>query len=147
MRPADVEPATAVVWLVTPDAPASVRSSFCNQIHFFVSAEVAKDWRAEHRGACILPVADAYEAGRRLIEQLLSGTSAAGSRLLLTRMDCCVVDVGAARPLPGTASAFRRAGPQPVAVDVPVGVPQRVTPRNHDNMVRGVTACGQAGSS
>ncbi|RPF39072.1 hypothetical protein [Streptomyces sp. TLI_185] len=29
----------------------------------------------------------------------------------------------------------------------PVEVPQRVTPRNHDDMVRGVTMCGHAGSS
>jgi len=29
----------------------------------------------------------------------------------------------------------------------PVDVPQRVTPRNHDNLVRGVTVCGQASSS
>jgi len=69
-----VEPATAVVSLVTPDAPASVRSSFCNQIHFFISAQAAKEWLAEHPDARILPVADAYEAGRPLIEQVLSGT-------------------------------------------------------------------------
>lgn len=33
-----VEPAGAVVSVVTPDAPASVRAAFCNQIHFFASA-------------------------------------------------------------------------------------------------------------
>ncbi|MGC9544574.1 organomercurial lyase MerB [Streptomyces sp. UG1] len=78
--PADVEPATAVVSLVAPGAPASVRSSFCNQIHFFISARAAKEWLAEHPDARVLPVADAYEAGRPLIERVLAGTSAA---------DCC----------------------------------------------------------
>ncbi|MDT9698076.1 organomercurial lyase [Streptomyces sp. P17] len=72
--------ATAVVSLVTPAAPASVRASFCNRIHFFVSAEAAQDWLAEHPDARILPVAGAYETGRPLIEQALAGTPAA---------DCC----------------------------------------------------------
>jgi alkylmercury lyase len=77
--PTDLQPATAVVSLVAPDAPASVRSSFCNQIHFFVSAEAAKDWLGEHPDARVLPVADAYEAGRHLIDQITVMGSA----------DCC----------------------------------------------------------
>jgi alkylmercury lyase len=59
-----VEPATAVVSLVTPDAPTSVRISFCNQSHFFTSAEAATDWLADHPDTRILPVADAYQVGR-----------------------------------------------------------------------------------
>jgi alkylmercury lyase len=78
--PTDVEPATTVVSLVTPDAPSSVRSSFCNQSHFFASAEAAKDWLADHPDARVLPVADAYAAGRPLIGRVLSGTSS---------VDCC----------------------------------------------------------
>jgi alkylmercury lyase len=70
--PTNVEPATAVVSLVAPDAPSSVRTSFCNQVHFFASAEAAKGWLTEHPDARVLPVADAFEIGRPVIEQILS---------------------------------------------------------------------------
>lgn len=53
-----------MVSLVTPDAPTSVRISFCNQSHFFTSAEAATDWLADHPDTRILPVADAYQVGR-----------------------------------------------------------------------------------
>nr|WP_283113607.1 organomercurial lyase MerB [Streptomyces halobius] len=76
--PANVEPATTVVSLVTPDAPASVRASFCNLVHFFTSADAAKHWLAEHPDARVLPVADAYEVGRPVIEQILSGGAGSG---------------------------------------------------------------------
>lgn len=36
-----VEPATAVVSLVNPDQITSIRSSFCNQVHYFTSPEDA----------------------------------------------------------------------------------------------------------
>lgn len=78
--PTDVEPATAVVSLVTPDTMDSVRSSFCSQSHFFTGTETAQDWLAEHPDAHVLPVADAYQAGRPLLEQVLSDTPSA---------DCC----------------------------------------------------------
>lgn len=57
--PTAVEPATAVVSLVAPDAPTSVRESFCNQVHFFASGDAAKGWLVEHPDARVLPVADA----------------------------------------------------------------------------------------
>ncbi|MBC9723784.1 organomercurial lyase MerB [Streptomyces sp. TRM68367] len=79
--PTNVEPATAVVSVVTPDAPTSVRAAFCNQVHFFASADAAKDWLAEHRDAQVLPVADAHTVGRPIIEQILSGGG--------TKTDCC----------------------------------------------------------
>jgi alkylmercury lyase len=67
-----VEPPTAVVSLITPDAPTTIRTSFCNQVHFFASPEAARDWLSEHPNARVLPVTDAYEAGRPLIEQILA---------------------------------------------------------------------------
>lgn len=76
--PTQVEPAGAVVSLVTPDTPTSIRASFCNQVHFFTSADAAKDWLTEHPGAQVLPVADAYDVGRPLIEQVLSGNVSSG---------------------------------------------------------------------
>ncbi|WP_456045472.1 organomercurial lyase [Streptomyces parvus] len=48
--------------MVTPDAPTSVRAAFCNQVHFFASADAAKDWLTEHPDAQVVPVADAFEA-------------------------------------------------------------------------------------
>lgn len=72
--PADVEPATAVVSLVACQAPASVRTSFCNEIHFFTGAEAADEWLASHPGSRVLPVADAYAIQQPLIQQILTGT-------------------------------------------------------------------------
>jgi alkylmercury lyase len=82
-----VEPATAVVSIVTPDTPTTVRASFCNQFHFFAGvgagadADAAKGWLAgwlagwldQHPG--VLPVADAYGVERPLLEQNHSGTA------------------------------------------------------------------------
>lgn len=76
--PTSVEPAGAVVSVVTPDAPTSVRAAFCNQVHFFASTDAAKDWLTEHPDAQVLPVTDAYDVGRPLIEQILSGTAPSG---------------------------------------------------------------------
>lgn len=72
-RITSVEPATAVVSLVTPDAPASIRTAFCNQVLFFASPGAAGDWLDQHPGATILPVTDAHELSRPLTETLLSG--------------------------------------------------------------------------
>ncbi|MBT2490754.1 organomercurial lyase MerB [Streptomyces sp. ISL-96] len=73
-----VEPATAVVSLVTPDAPTSIRSSFCDQSHFFAGPDAARDWLAEHPGARILPVADAYEVGQSVVEQIVTADTPSG---------------------------------------------------------------------
>lgn len=72
-----VEPATAVVSIVTPDAPASIRTAFCNQVHFFATPGAATDWLAEHPGATVMPVAGAHQLGRPLTEALLSGDAPA----------------------------------------------------------------------
>ncbi|ASU84092.1 alkylmercury lyase [Nocardiopsis gilva YIM 90087] len=72
--PTDVEPATAVVSLVTPDHATSVRTSFCNQSHFFTSAKAAKNWLADHSDARVLPIAEAYDAGRPIMAELLAAS-------------------------------------------------------------------------
>ena len=66
-----VEPATAVVSLVSPEAMHSIRSSFCNQVHYFASREDAAGWLTEHPMAQILTVADAFEVGSTLITEML----------------------------------------------------------------------------
>ncbi|GLW47602.1 alkylmercury (organomercurial) lyase MerB [Streptomyces sp. NBRC 14336] len=76
--PTSVEPAGAVVSLVACETPASIRTSFCNEIHFFTSAAAAEDWLAGHPGSRVLPVADAYAIEQPLIHQILTGTSPSG---------------------------------------------------------------------
>ncbi|WP_443075152.1 organomercurial lyase [Streptomyces sp. NBC_01483] len=80
--PTNMEPATAMVSIVTPDAPTTVRASFCNQIHFFAGvdagADPAKGWLDQHPVARVLPVADAYDVERPLIEQIHSRTAETG---------------------------------------------------------------------
>jgi alkylmercury lyase len=68
-----VDPPGAVVSLVTPDAPQSVRMSFCNQVHFFADQDDASSWLVEHPEATVVSVADAYEIGRRLADAMLEG--------------------------------------------------------------------------
>lgn len=74
-----VEPATAVVSLVNPEDLSSIRSSFCNQVHYFTSAEDAQPWLATHPGGEVLPVADAYRLATVLtttmLDRVASGTA------------------------------------------------------------------------
>ena len=71
--PADpFEPATAVVSLVNPDQITSIRSSFCNQVHYFTSDEDAAGWLAEHPRAEVVPVAVAYRIGTDLTTGFLN---------------------------------------------------------------------------
>lgn len=67
-----VEPASAVVSVVNPEDMSSIRSAFCNQVHYFTSIEDAGPWLAEHPGAELLPVADAYQLGAALTTSMLS---------------------------------------------------------------------------
>ncbi len=75
-RVTHVEPAEAVVSIVTPDAPASIRTAFCNQVHFFAGADAAESWLEQHPGASVLPVADAHALGRPLAASLLTDKTA-----------------------------------------------------------------------
>lgn len=70
-----VEPPEAVVSIVTPKDVSAVRSSFCNYVHFFSSPEAARGWLEEHPGAAALPVAEAFELGRRLAAARFSDSS------------------------------------------------------------------------
>ena len=61
-----IEPAEAVVSLVRPRAGESIRARFCDDVHFFRSADAAVPWLERHPGAIVLPVVEAFEVGRRL---------------------------------------------------------------------------------
>lgn len=65
-RLADVEPRGSVVSIVTPADVSTVRASFCNHVHFFVSADAASGWLADHADGSVVSVADAFELGQRL---------------------------------------------------------------------------------
>ena len=73
-----VRPADAVVSIVTPGETASIRGAFCNQVHFFASADAAGPWLAVHPGASVVTVAMAFELGRPLAAQMAAGAG-----------DCC----------------------------------------------------------
>ncbi|WP_199429520.1 organomercurial lyase MerB [Qaidamihabitans albus] len=64
----EIDPATAVVSLVTPGDLTSVRTAFCDHVHFFVSRQAARPWLAGHPDASLLPVAGAYDLGRDLVD-------------------------------------------------------------------------------
>lgn len=97
--PTDVEPDTAVVSLVPCEAPVSIRTSFCNEIHSFTSAESAEDWLAGHPGSRVMPVADAYAIEQPLVQQILTGTSPSG---------CCWAPPGVADQRPPQGRADRK---------------------------------------
>ena len=61
-----VEPATSVVSIVTPSEVSAIRSSFCNHVHFFASEHAASSWLDQRPEATVVPVAEAFELGRRL---------------------------------------------------------------------------------
>lgn len=71
----DLRPATAVISVVVPDRLDAVRAAFCDQVHFFASAEAAQPWTDAHPGTSAVRVADAFRLARRLAAVLTDGRS------------------------------------------------------------------------
>ena len=69
-----VQPATAVVSLINPEDMSSIRSAFCNQVHFFASAETAQPWLDANTDGSIVPIAEALRLGTAMAEALLNET-------------------------------------------------------------------------
>lgn len=69
----ELRPPEAVVSIVTPDAPSSVRAAFCQQVHFFASRDAAASWLAEHPEAVVVGVEDGYRLAQPLVQALLTG--------------------------------------------------------------------------
>ncbi|MFF0522343.1 organomercurial lyase MerB [Actinomadura nitritigenes] len=65
-------PPSAVVTVVAPQRPSSLRAEFCDPGRFFASADAARPWQNAHPGMSILSVADAYEISRPLAATLTS---------------------------------------------------------------------------
>ncbi|CAM4160463.1 organomercurial lyase MerB [Nocardiopsis rhodophaea] len=68
-----LEPSAAVISLVTPDQCTSVRTAFCDQVHFFTSRDTATEWLSDHPGGTVMDVRDAFTVGQRLIQPPLGG--------------------------------------------------------------------------
>lgn len=67
----ELDPPDAVVSVVTPAAPVSVRSAFCQQVHFFASRDEAAPWLAEHPEAVVVGVQEGYRLAQPLVQALL----------------------------------------------------------------------------
>ena len=65
-----LDPAGAVVSLVRPDATSDIRDAFCCHVHFFASAVAADGWIAQHEGAEVVSVENAFHLGQELVRQL-----------------------------------------------------------------------------
>ena len=63
-----VKPAAAVVSVITPEASPDIRRVFCDYVNFFRSPEAASTWLAQHPHATVVPVREAYQLGKRLVE-------------------------------------------------------------------------------
>lgn len=64
-----VAPAYAVISIVTPEDPASIRAAFCENVHYFVSGAAARDWLSRHPGAELLSVAEAFAVSRLIFTE------------------------------------------------------------------------------
>jgi alkylmercury lyase len=69
----DIAPSTAVVSIVTPDDVTAIRTSFCDEVHFFASAAAAGPWLAVHPGAAVLPINDAFALGQAMAANQFTG--------------------------------------------------------------------------
>ncbi|WP_144662974.1 organomercurial lyase MerB [Paenarthrobacter nicotinovorans] len=66
-----VQPATAVVSLINPEAMSSIRSAFCNQVRLFASAETAQPWLDANPEGSVVPITEAFRLGTAMAESLL----------------------------------------------------------------------------
>jgi len=76
-----VDPETAVVSIVAPDEPDSIRDAFCNHVHFFASNEAAQSWLDQHPAGTVHAVDEAFRLGQPIVEALLEN--------ITTDPSCC----------------------------------------------------------
>lgn len=84
-----VEPTEAVVSLVNPEDITSIRSSFCNQVHYFASAEDARPWLEAHSDGELLAVADAFMFGATLTRAALDKPVGTTPGCMPSTSSCC----------------------------------------------------------
>ena len=81
-----VQPATAVVSIISHPGTGPVRSSFCNQVHYFASREDAQPWLDSHPDGEVLDIEAAHRAGAAMAAALLA---AAATRAPAAQDSCC----------------------------------------------------------
>lgn len=86
---ASAVPGTAVVSLVNPEDMSAVRSSFCNQVHFFASSDEAQPWLEAHLGGSVIPVAEAFTFGLAIAQNMLVEADTAGDSTPAADASCC----------------------------------------------------------
>jgi alkylmercury lyase len=62
----DVTPTYAVISIVTPANPPSIRAAFSENVHDFINSDAARGWLAYHPGADLLSVEDAFAMTRMI---------------------------------------------------------------------------------
>lgn len=67
-----VQPDTAVLSLLIPDHDGPVRSSFCNQVHYFASREEAQPWLDAHPDGEVLDIEAAHRVGAAVASSMLA---------------------------------------------------------------------------
>ena len=81
-----VQPATAVVSIISHPGTGPVRSSFCNQVHYFASREDAQPWLDSHPDGEVLDIEATHRAGAAMAAALLA---AAATRAPAAQDSCC----------------------------------------------------------
>lgn len=66
-----LEPAGAMVSLVTPEDSRDIRSTFCCHVHFFASASAAEAWAVTRKQVTLVSVAEAFRLGQELSRRSL----------------------------------------------------------------------------
>ena len=67
-----VQPDTAALSLLIPDHDGPVRSSFCNQVHYFASREEAQPWLDAHPDGEVLDIEAAHRVGAAVASSMLA---------------------------------------------------------------------------
>ncbi|MCZ4570206.1 organomercurial lyase MerB [Rhodococcus erythropolis] len=67
-----VQPDTAVLSLLIPEDEGPVRSSFCNQVHYFASREEARPWLDTHPDGEVLDIEAAHRVGAAIAASMLA---------------------------------------------------------------------------
>ncbi len=71
-RVIEVKPEEAVVSIVKSPTMENIRGSFCHHVHFFASAETAVAWLPQHPDTVLLSVAEAYQLGQMLSQEVFN---------------------------------------------------------------------------
>lgn len=73
-----VDPPSAVVSVIELQDLDSLRSVFCENVHFFVSPEAVSRWLEKHPQATVLPVEEAFRLGWLIAKDVMSPSAVGG---------------------------------------------------------------------